>query len=74
MGMACAIVEPPNVILLDEPFNALDESGVKQVHSLLDELRQEGRLILLAGHARQQMESLADEILRMSAGHIINEQ
>lgn len=74
LGIACAIVESPNLILLDEPFNALDESGVEQVHSLLDELRQEGKLILLACHDRQQMESLADEIIRMSAGHIINEQ
>ena len=74
LGIASAIVESPNLILLDEPFNALDESGVEQVHRLLNELRQEGKLILLACHDRHQMESLADEIIRMSDGRIINEQ
>lgn len=74
LGIASAIVESPNLILLDEPFNALDELGVEQVHRLLNELRQEGKLILLACHDRHQMESLADEIIRMSDGRIINEQ
>lgn len=73
LGIACAIVESPDLILLDEPFNALDESGVEQVHSLLDELRQEGKLILLACHDRQQMESLADEIIHMTEGRVVSE-
>ena len=55
-----------------EPFNALDESGIKEIRDLLRELRQKGKLIVLTCHDRQQMESLADEIIAMREGRIVN--
>lgn len=61
-----------HLILLDEPFNALDESGIKEIRDLLRELRQKGKLIVLTCHDRQQMESLADEIIAMREGRIVN--
>ena len=72
IGIAAAIVESPDLILLDEPFNALDESGIKEIRDLLRELRQKGKLIVLTCHDRQQMESLADEIIAMREGRIVN--
>ena len=72
LGIAAAIVESPDLILLDEPFNALDESGIKEIRDLLRELRQKGKLIVLTCHDRQQMESLADEIIAMREGRIVN--
>ncbi len=72
LGIAAAIVESPDLILLDEPFNALDESGIKEIRDLLRELRQKGKLIVLTCHDRQQMESLADEIIAMREGRIAN--
>ena len=72
LGIAAAIVESPDLILLDEPFNALDESGIKEIRDLLRELRQKGKLIVLTCHDRQQMEALADEIIAMREGRIVN--
>ena len=72
LGIAAAIVDSPDLILLDEPFNALDESVIKEKRDLLRELRQKGKLIVLTCHDRQQMESLADEIIAMREGRIVN--
>ncbi len=52
--------------------SALDESGIKEIRDLLRELRQKGKLIVLTCHDRQQMESLADEIIAMREGRIVN--
>lgn len=48
------------------------ESGIKEIRDLLRELRQKGKLIVLTCHDRQQMESLADEIIAMREGRIVN--
>ena len=45
LGIACAIAEDPDLIILDEPFNALDEAGIRQIESLLCELKKQGKLI-----------------------------
>lgn len=72
LGIAAAIVESPDLLLLDEPFNALDEAGVAMMHGLLNELRDENKLILLACHNRDEMESLADSVIRIEEGRIID--
>ena len=72
LGIAAAIVESPNLIMLDEPFNALDEAGVSMMHDLLEELRNDKKLILLACHDRKQMESLADSIIHLAEGRVVD--
>ena len=72
LGIAAASVVSRDLIRLDEPFNAVDEAGIKEIRDLLRELRQKGKLIVLTCHDRQQMESLADEIIAMREGRIVN--
>ena len=50
LGIACAIMEKPDIIILDEPINAIDEDGVKVIRELLDELKKEEKIIILACH------------------------
>ena len=70
LGIACAIAEDPDLIILDEPFNALDEAGIRQIESLLCELKKQGKLILLSCHNREQMEHLADRIFVIENGRL----
>lgn len=72
LGIACAVMENPNLILLDEPFNALDECGTKLIHGLLNSLKENGALIVLAAHDKTELESLSDEILIISEGRVEN--
>ena len=62
LGIAQAIMEDPGVLILDEPFNGLDKSGVGQMRELLKELKQQGKAILLASHNAQDIEKLCDDV------------
>ena len=70
LGIACAVMESPKLIILDEPINALDESGVKLVRTLLHSMKEKGSLILIACHDKEEMQILADEIYVMAEGRI----
>ena len=68
LGIAQAIMEDPELLVLDEPFNGLDKRGAREVCDLLEELRGRGRTVLVAAHNMQEMESLCDTICEMDAG------
>ena len=70
LGIACAIFETPDMILLDEPTNALDQDGVALVNDIIKQERERGALVVLASHAQESMESLADEIYVIEQGKI----
>lgn len=73
LGIACAIMERPEIILLDEPINALDESGVALIKELLLRFR-DNSIIIISCHDREELEYLSDEIFVMSEGRIIEHE
>lgn len=62
LGIAQAIMEDPNVLILDEPFNGLDKNGVAEMRTLLLSLKEQGKAILLASHNAQDIEMLCDNV------------
>ncbi|HHX21614.1 MAG TPA: ATP-binding cassette domain-containing protein, partial [Clostridiales bacterium] len=68
LGIAQAIMEDPALLILDEPFNGLDQQGVADMHTLLKDLRAQGKTILLTSHYAQDIDTLCDTISRMEAG------
>lgn len=74
LGIACALMESPDIILLDEPINALDQRGVEMVKELLLELRNQGKLIIVACHDNQELEFLSDVIYHVDNGRIYLEE
>lgn len=69
LGVAAAIMGGPDIILLDEPINAIDEAGVQLVKDALMELK-EGRVIIVACHDREELDCLADEIYLVKEGRV----
>lgn len=70
LGIACAIMETPDIILLDEPINALDESGVELVKKLLLSSRYKQSVIIVSCHDKEELEYLSDEIYILSDGKV----
>ncbi len=70
LGIACAVMEKPDIIILDEPINAIDEDGVKVIRELLDELKKVNKIIILACHDKEELYFLSDEIIEIDAGKI----
>ena len=71
LGIAGAIMENPEIVILDEPINALDESGALQVRQILKEQKERGAIIILACHDTEELEFLSDEIITISEGTIV---
>lgn len=68
--IAQAVMEKPDVIMLDEPTNALDEAGVEEIRKLILEEKERGALILLASHNREDIQLLADELYKVENGSV----
>ena len=73
LGIAQAIMEDPDLIILDEPTNALDDDGQKIVRDLILDLKKKGKLILITNHDRAEMEKVADEIYTIKQGKIVDQ-
>jgi ABC-2 type transport system ATP-binding protein len=70
LGIACAIMEHPDLILLDEPFISLDETGVQITQTIIKEEKDRGALILLSSHDYELLTSSADQIFHLTAGKV----
>ncbi len=69
LGIAQAIMENPNLIILDEPMNGLDKKGIEDVKELLLKLKGNGKTILMASHYAEDME-ICDEVFQMEDGKL----
>lgn len=70
LGIAQAIMDNPDVLILDEPFNGLDSLGVKEMTELLLNLKAEGKCIILASHSQEDINRLCNRVYRMSDGRL----
>ena len=73
LGLAQALMENPELIILDEPTNALDESGINLIHELLIKEKNKNKLILIASHNKEDLNVLCDTIYHMESGEIKGE-
>ena len=71
LGLAQAIMEDPDILLLDEPLNGLDNEGVEEIRKVLLSLKEKGKLIILASHSKEDIQILCDTVFRMDHGKII---
>ena len=71
LGIAQAIMENPELLLLDEPLNSLDNQGVEEMHALFQQLKREGKTILIASHNRYDIENLCDTVTELDGGALI---
>lgn len=71
LGIAQAILGSPNLILLDEPTNAIDMDGIKQIICLVKKLKARGCTLIVASHDQSFLRELADETIQMEGGRIL---
>jgi ABC-2 type transport system ATP-binding protein len=70
LGIAQAIMENPDILILDEPMNGLDNQGVTDMRRVLKQLKEGGKTILIASHFQEDIALLCDEVYEMDAGAI----
>lgn len=62
LGIAQAIMENPDILILDEVTNGLDEEGIAMVYEILSQEKEKEKLIIISSHYKQDIESLCDRI------------
>lgn len=70
LNIAQAIFEHQNIIMLDEPTNALDDKGVKLIYDIIREERERGAFVLISTHHKEDLKETCDIILNVSEGMI----
>lgn len=68
LGLAQAIMENPNILILDEPMNGLDKDGVEDMRKYLLNLKEQGKTIIIASHSTEDIEILCDIVCEMDKG------
>lgn len=71
LGIAQALMENPELLTLDEPFNGLDKAGAMEMREVLKELRSNGKTILITSHNQADIDELCDTECEMDAGELI---
>ena len=72
LGIACAVIHNPSIIVLDEPINSLDITGIKEIREYVKHMRHEGKTVLLSSHILSEIESVCDQIIIIDKGTIID--
>ncbi len=74
LALACALVLQPEILLLDEPFSGLDNSGQNQIIKILQNIKTKGTTILMVSHDPNVLCEIADRIIVMNDGRIIKNE
>lgn len=70
LGLAQAIMEDPDLLVLDEPMNGLDKDGVADMRRYLLDLKAKGKTIIIASHSAEDIEVLCDTVCEMDKGRL----
>lgn len=70
VGIAQTLMGEPELIVLDEPTNALDRKSIEKLVQILERLKQQGCTILIASHQFEDIESVVDEVVHIEAGEL----
>lgn len=71
LGLAQAIMEDPDLLILDEPMNGLDKDGVQDMRKYLLGLKEQGKTILIASHSAEDIDVLCDTVCEMDKGSLV---
>lgn len=71
LGIAAAILEKPDIVILDEPANALDEKSEEKMWTIVKEEKNRGALVIVSCHTSERLVEISDEIYKMDRGEIV---
>ena len=74
LGIACALIKKPKLLILDEPTNGLDPLGIKELREIVKNISEERNVtVLISSHILSEIENICDRIFVIDNGYIIDE-
>jgi ABC-2 type transport system ATP-binding protein len=71
LGIAQVIMEKPDIMIFDEPFNGVDDVSVNKIKEIIKKQKENGKLIIITSHIKEDIEHLCDIVYKMNDGEII---
>ncbi|WZL80341.1 ATP-binding cassette domain-containing protein [Vallitaleaceae bacterium 9-2] len=71
LGIATALINDPDVVILDEPFNGLDVDGIHWIRRLLKKLSSEGKTVIVSSHLMGEIQAVADRVIIIARGKLL---
>ena len=71
LGIAAAIMEKPEIVILDEPTNSLDEDGVDLVKHIVRNEKERGAFVIVSCHDEEILKGMSDEVFLLEQGRLI---
>jgi ABC-2 type transport system ATP-binding protein len=73
LGLACALLQPRDLLILDEPTNGLDPQGMREIRALITNLAAQGTTIFLSSHLLDEIEQVCTDVAIMSRGRLVSQ-
>ncbi|MBR7832441.1 ABC transporter ATP-binding protein [Actinospica durhamensis] len=73
LGLACALLQPRDLLILDEPTNGLDPQGMREIRSLITSLAAQGTTVFLSSHLLDEIEQVCTDVAIMSRGRLVSQ-
>ena len=70
LGIAQVLMENPDIIILDEPFNGIEEKSVEKISNILKEEKENGKLIIISTHIKEDLSNLSDKVYYFDNGRV----
>ncbi len=74
LRIAQAIMEKPNILILDEPFNGLDKRGVEEISNIIDSYLDNEKILVMTSHNEKDIQRLCNKVIEIDRGEIIDEK
>src|SRR6266700_3249171 len=71
LGIACALLGDPKILMFDEPVNGLDPEGIRWIRNLMKALAASGRTVFVSSHLMSEMQNTADHLIVIGRGRLI---
>jgi ABC-2 type transport system ATP-binding protein len=73
LGMAIALLQDPDLLILDEPANGLDPAGIVEMRDLLHRLSSEGKTVLISSHMLSEVQQICTRVAIINHGKLVTE-
>ncbi|RCW76870.1 ABC transporter ATP-binding protein [Saliterribacillus persicus] len=72
LGIACAVIHNPDIVILDEPTNSIDIKGINLIKKFILQLKSQGKLVIVSSHLLQEIKNICDHYIMIENGELIN--
>lgn len=72
LNIAIALSHRPDILLLDEPFNGLDRTGIIKLKNIIKEFKESNKLVIISSHSFRELDDIIDSVIVLDSGKVVS--